>query len=253
MTGRSATISRTASSARASRSRSTTCSAPATPSCPASCAAGWAARPLATSRDLGQCLRRLRRVAAALLAGISDLRGAAVLPEERQHASGAAQGRGDQPRPLGDDAPPRHPVADGAGHRPSRRSSRTSPRKAGADAKRIRAFKVLAVKAAAQVADGRPGYGMLIDEKYRPRGDVRVRRAIRSPGSAGRSSCRARGRCASSSARTSARSWSNGRSTTASSACASTIPDDPADAEERAAARSCARCSRPRARSAANC
>ena len=53
-----------------------------------------------------------------------------------------------------------------------------------------------------------------------------------SPGSAGRSSCRARGRCASSSARTSARSLSNGRSTTASSACASTIPDDPADLKQ---------------------
>ncbi len=34
-----------------------------------------------------------------------------------------------------------------------------------ADEKRIRQFKVLAVKAAARVADGRPGYGMLLDEK----------------------------------------------------------------------------------------
>jgi len=39
-------------------------------------------------------------------------------------------------------------------------------KKAGADEKRIRAFKVLAVKAAARVAGGRPGYGMLIDEKF---------------------------------------------------------------------------------------
>jgi 5-dehydro-2-deoxygluconokinase len=39
-------------------------------------------------------------------------------------------------------------------------------RKAGADEKRVRAFKVLAVKAAANVADGRPGYGMLIDERF---------------------------------------------------------------------------------------
>lgn len=38
--------------------------------------------------------------------------------------------------------------------------------KAGADFSRIDAFKVLAVKAAAQVARGRDGYGMLIDEKY---------------------------------------------------------------------------------------
>jgi 5-dehydro-2-deoxygluconokinase len=36
----------------------------------------------------------------------------------------------------------------------------------GADAARISAFKVLAVKAAAKVAGSRHGYGMLIDEKY---------------------------------------------------------------------------------------
>ncbi len=39
-------------------------------------------------------------------------------------------------------------------------------RKVGADDSRIADFKVLAVKAAAQVSAGRPGYGMLIDEKY---------------------------------------------------------------------------------------
>jgi len=38
--------------------------------------------------------------------------------------------------------------------------------KAGADFSRINEFKVLAVKAAARVAAGRPGYGMLLDEKY---------------------------------------------------------------------------------------
>ena len=38
--------------------------------------------------------------------------------------------------------------------------------KTGADPARINAFKVLAVKAAAQVAAGRDGYGMLIDEKH---------------------------------------------------------------------------------------
>ncbi|PZO82446.1 MAG: 5-dehydro-2-deoxygluconokinase [Mesorhizobium amorphae] len=36
----------------------------------------------------------------------------------------------------------------------------------GADRERLRAFKVLGVKAAARVAGGRPGYGMLIDEKW---------------------------------------------------------------------------------------
>ena len=39
-------------------------------------------------------------------------------------------------------------------------------RKFGAEEKRIADFKVLAVKAAARVADGRQGYGMLIDEKH---------------------------------------------------------------------------------------
>jgi len=38
--------------------------------------------------------------------------------------------------------------------------------KAGADYSRIPDFKVLTVKAAAKVANGRPGYGMLLDEKY---------------------------------------------------------------------------------------
>ncbi len=38
--------------------------------------------------------------------------------------------------------------------------------KVGADPARIREFKVLAVKAAARVAAGRPGYGMLLDEKH---------------------------------------------------------------------------------------
>lgn len=39
-------------------------------------------------------------------------------------------------------------------------------RQAGAAPSRIEAFKVLAVKAAAEVAAGRPGYGMLLDERY---------------------------------------------------------------------------------------
>lgn len=39
-------------------------------------------------------------------------------------------------------------------------------RRVGADFGKINDFKVLTVKAAAKVADGRPGYGMLLDEKY---------------------------------------------------------------------------------------
>src|SRR2546429_9833258 len=37
---------------------------------------------------------------------------------------------------------------------------------AGASLERVRAFKLLAVEAAGQVADGRPGYGMLLDCTY---------------------------------------------------------------------------------------
>ncbi len=235
MTGRSPTIWRRASSARASRSRSTTCSARATPSCPACCAAGWAARASADRRDLGQCLRRVRRVAPALLAGVSDLRGAAVLPEERQPAPRAAQGRGDQPHPLGDDAPARCALADGVRHATIARSSRISPSDAGADASKIAAFKVLAVKAAARVADGRDGYGMLLDESTAAQRHVRIRPAslllARPPGRAAGLAAA----CASSSARTSARSWSNGRSTTALKCLCFYHPDDPAAAEAGAA------------------
>ncbi|MCO4315730.1 5-dehydro-2-deoxygluconokinase [Phyllobacterium sp. 21LDTY02-6] len=36
----------------------------------------------------------------------------------------------------------------------------------GADLERVAAFKILAVRAAAKVADGRPGYGMLLDERF---------------------------------------------------------------------------------------
>ena len=39
-------------------------------------------------------------------------------------------------------------------------------RRTGADPARIADFKVLAVKAAAQVSQGRPGFGMLLDEKH---------------------------------------------------------------------------------------
>ncbi|MFW8586206.1 5-dehydro-2-deoxygluconokinase [Rhizobium beringeri] len=54
----------------------------------------------------------------ALLAGISDLGGTRLLPDERQQTSGAAQGRGDQPHPLGIDPARRNPAFDGAGDRP---------------------------------------------------------------------------------------------------------------------------------------
>jgi sugar/nucleoside kinase (ribokinase family) len=69
--------------------------------------------------DLGQCRRRFRRVAAELLAGISDLDRAAIFSEKRQPASRASQGRSAEPRPLGDHAARRHSASDGARLRPS--------------------------------------------------------------------------------------------------------------------------------------
>ena len=55
------------------------------------------------------------------------------------------------------------PLAGPAGAKPK---GDIAPILTGVEADRIRAFKVLAVKAAAKVAGGRRGYGMLIDEKY---------------------------------------------------------------------------------------
>ena len=70
-------------------------------------------------RHLGQRLRRVRRVAAAVLAGICDVGGVAVLPQERLEAARAAQRRGPQPCPLVHNAQgPAHPADDGAGLRP---------------------------------------------------------------------------------------------------------------------------------------
>jgi hypothetical protein len=197
------------------------CSAPATPSCPASCAAGcggeaWRPRrpgpmPAAPSPSRACSARR----------NIPTWDELCLLPQERQQAPRAAQGRGDQPHPLGDDAPQATYRSDGARLRPPHPAGGRR-RRSGA-ARRFPSSSVLAVQAAARVADGRDGYGMLIDEIH-GRDAMFDAPATTSPGSAGRWNCRARGRCASSSARTSARSWSNGRSTIASSACASIIP-----------------------------
>ena len=141
--------------------------------------------------------------------------------DERQQAPCAAQGRGDQPYPLGDDAPTRHPVDDGAGHRPPRPARgyrRTREGRSGADP-RLQG----AGGEGRGTSGGRPaGLRHADRRKARPRGDVRIRPASVS-GSDGRSSCPARARCASNFRRISARSLPNGRSTIASNACASII------------------------------
>ena len=118
-------------------------------------------------------------------------------------------------------------AADGARHRPPRRSSRTSPTGRRRPRERIARLQGLAVKAAARVAGGRAGLRHAARRAAMAARRCSIRAAQHFSGSAGRWSCRARGRCASSSRRTSARSSSNGRSTTASSACASTIPTIP--------------------------
>ena len=93
---------------------------------------------------------------------------------------------------------------------------------AGAPRERIGRFKRLAVEAAAQVAAGRPGFGMLLDGRYGR--EALFRAGDHVSGSAARSSSPARGRSISNSAARSAPSSRNGRSATRSSACASTIP-----------------------------
>ena len=167
LTGRSPTISRTASSARASRSRSSTCSAPATPSCPGFLRGWLRGEPHATSRDMGQCLRRLRRSrgcsARRRYRPWTELQ---FFLEQWQSVQGAAQGRGARAHPLGDDPARRLARADGARHRPPRASSRRWPREAGADDDRIGAFKRLAVAAAARVAGGAAGLRHPLDGSY---------------------------------------------------------------------------------------
>ena len=176
-----------------------------------------------TARDLGQCLRRLRGVAPALRAGISRpgrscssssstaARTSALRKDEAlNHIHWATTRRRDIPQLMALAIDHRRQLEDMA--------DRPAPTR-----ERIAAFKVLAVKAAAQVADGRPGYGMLLDDNYGREAlfDARQARFLDRPAG------RAAGLAAAAlrvHARTSARSWSNGRSTTASSACASIIP-----------------------------
>ena len=94
-----------------------------------------------------------------------DLRGAAAISSSTAAAARAAQGRGDQPYPLGDDAPAASPpaMALAIDHRAQMEAMADE---AGAPRERIGPFKRLAVEAAARVAAGRPGFGMLIDGIY---------------------------------------------------------------------------------------
>ena len=92
----------------------------------------------------------------------------------------------------------------------------------GAPRARIAAFKRLAVQAAARVANGADGYGVLLDGEHGREAlfdaaetDLWIGRPVELPGSRP---------LAFESRPTSARTSSNGRSTRRSSACASTIP-----------------------------
>ena len=103
---------------------------------------------------------------------------------------------------------------------------------AGAPRERISDFKLLAVEAAAKVAAGRPGYGMLLDGKY---GREALFRAVdhgfwigRPVEAAGLAPARFRVRRL---ARRQARS--NGRSPTRSSASASITPTIPPEMKAR--------------------
>ena len=176
--GRSPTTSRTASSARVSRSRSTTCSAPATPSCPASCAAGCAASSIATCGDLGQCLRRLRRVAAALLAGISDLRGAAASSSRTAARTGRCARTRRSTTSIGRRRAGRDIAALMAlaiDHRAQFEDARRPRRRRHANASAR--FKGLAVEAAARVAAGRPASACCSTTNYGREALFKPRRA----------------------------------------------------------------------------
>ena len=173
---------------------------------------GWLkGEPLEDLRHLGQCLRRLRRVAAALLARISDLGRAQPFPRKGQQGTRAAQGCRPQPYPLGDD-PARASRTD-CWPSPSTIASQLEAvaDRLGVPREKIEGLKVLAVEAAARVAKGRPGFGMLLDSTYGRRRWPKAaqRRLLDRP--AGRAS-RARVRSISTICPISAAISSNGRS-----------------------------------------
>ena len=108
-------------------------------------------------------------------------------------AARLAQGRGAQPRPLGETRRPQPDtlMALAIDHRSQLEAMAD---RLGAPRERIGRFKELAVEAAARVADGEPGFGMLIDGTYGAKALFTPPPGIPS-GSAGRSSSRARARC----------------------------------------------------------
>ena len=71
-----------------------------------------------------------------------------------------------EPYSLGDDAPPAAADDYGAGDRPSGAARGDRRRRRARRASASARFKLLAVEAAAKVAAGRPGFGMLLDGKY---------------------------------------------------------------------------------------
>ncbi len=149
----------------ASRSRSITCWAQGTPSCPASCAAGCA------TRSWRSCCAYANACGAF---AVSRLLCSPESPTwtELQHFLR----HGSRNRALRHDTvlnhlhrvttrrpAPAQIMALAIDHRSQMEALADA---AGADRSRISAFKELAVRAAARVADGRPGFGVLLDGTY---------------------------------------------------------------------------------------
>ena len=88
------------------------------------------------------------------------------LPEARQPAPGAAQGRGDQPRALGDDPAPAAGPACWRSPSTTACSSRRWPTRPGAPRERINAFQAPGRRGHRAGVQGRPGFGTLLDDVY---------------------------------------------------------------------------------------
>ena len=161
----SQTRSSKASRVRAFRSKSITCSALATPSCLVSCAAGCAtsrsrpAAPTPTPTALSPSRASLCSAEYPTWAELSRFlehgspHRALRRDEALNHIHWATTRRTEPPTIMAlaiDHRAQLEKIADAAG----------APRE------RISDFKLLAVEAAAKVAAGRPGYGMLLDGKY---------------------------------------------------------------------------------------
>ena len=128
---------------------------------------GWLqGEPLRHLRHLGQCLRRLRGVAPALLAGISDLGGTAVLPRSTAARTGRCARTRRSTTSIGRRRGGRSRRRCWPSPSTTARSSKTWPTGSARRASASTPSSASPCRPSRKVADGRPGFGTLLDDTY---------------------------------------------------------------------------------------